>query len=97
MHLVPSWSQNIKMVPKFLKVSNWSLFLLKRLTFAISVKSRLTSLEGVSRVSSSIFWIFDFFFEFFYYYCFFEFFKKNKKIATCQVVIVPRGNDKVMW
>ena len=55
MHLVPSWSQNIKMVPKFLKVSNWSLFLLKRLTFAISVKSRLTSLEGVSRVSSSIF------------------------------------------
>jgi len=24
-------------------------------------------------------------------------FKKNKKFVTCQAVVVPRGNDRVMW
>ena len=38
----PFWSQNLKMVPKFLKVSNWFSFLLKRLKFVLSVESRLT-------------------------------------------------------
>jgi len=55
MSLVPFWSHNLKMVPKFLEVLNWSPFLLKRLTFALSVKSRLTPLEEVPRVSFSIF------------------------------------------
>ena len=39
----------------FLKVLNWSPFLLKRLKFALFVKSRLTPLEGVPHVSFSIF------------------------------------------
>jgi len=34
------------------------------------------------------------FFEFYYYY---YYFKKKQKIAMCQAVIVPRGNDRVMW
>ena len=68
------------MVPKFLKVSKWSPFLLKRLTFALSVKSRLTPLEGVPRVSSSFFWIFLLFFlNFFYFEFFFQFFLKKSK------------------
>jgi len=82
------------MVPKFLEVSNWSLFLLKRLKFALSIKSRLTPLEGVPRVSSL-------FFKYFYFY-FFEFFfiflnlKKIKKmprvkLSSCHVAV------KVMW
>ena len=44
-----------KWYPKSLKVSKWFPFLLKRLTFALTVKSTLTPLEGVPRVSSSIF------------------------------------------
>ena len=81
------------MVPKCLKVSKWSPFLLKRLTFALAVRSTLTPLEGVPRVSSSIFWIFllIFFWIFFIFNFFINFFKKIKKIATCQAVIVPRG------
>jgi len=71
------------MVPKFLKVSSWSPFLLKRLTFALSVKSRLTPLEGVPRVSSSIFWIFYFLFFWIYLFIFFNFFLKNQK--NCHV------------
>jgi len=88
----------------FLKVLNWSPFLLKRLKFALFVKSRLTPLEGVPHVSFSIFWIFYYFlllfFIIFYYLLFiiyFWIFKKNKKIVTCQAVIVPRGSDRVMW
>jgi len=84
------------MVPKFLKVSKWSPFLLKRLTFALPVKSRLTQLEGVPRVSSSIFWIFLFlfFWIFFLFLIFFlNFFKKIKKLprvklSSCHVAVI---------
>jgi len=80
------------MVPKFLKVSKWYSFLLKHLTFALAVKSTLM-LEGMPRVSSSIFYfLFLNFFLNFYFILFFDFFKKNQKIATCQAVIVPRGS-----
>ena len=77
--------ESLKMVP----------FLLKCLTFVIAVKSRLTPLEGVSRFSSSIFWIFllIFFLIFFYFKFLFYFFKKNQKIVTCQAVIVSRDSD----
>ena len=90
------------MVPKFLKVSKWSIFLLKRLTFALSVKSRLTPLEGVPRVSSSIFWIFYFIVLIFFLFliCFWIFLKKIKKlpcvklsschVAVTRVSITPR-------
>jgi len=60
------------MIFKFLKVSNWSLFLLKRFKFALSVKSRLTSLEGVPHVSSS---------NFLFWFLIFDFFFKNQKIC----------------
>ena len=72
------------MVPKFLKVSKWSFFLLKRLTFAFSVKSRFTLLEGVPRVSSSFFWIF--LLIFFLFWIFFSIFLKNSKnchVSSC--------------
>jgi len=55
MPLVPileSKSQNGTQIFKSLKMVP---FLLKRLTFALVVKSTLTPLEGVPRVSSSIF------------------------------------------
>jgi len=36
---------------------------------------------------------FDFFFDFFLIFFLIFFLKKNQKIATCQAVIVPCGND----
>jgi len=60
------------MVPIFLKVSKWFPFLLKRLTFVLAVKSRLTPLEEC-HVSVPRF--FEFFFEFFLIFFFiFDFF-----------------------
>jgi len=75
------------MVPKFLKVSNWFPLLLKRLTFVLSVKSRFTPLEGVPRVSSSIYWIFLllFFWIFFYFFLFLNFLKKIKKLSRVKL------------
>ena len=58
MPLVPileSKSQNGIQIFKSLKMVP---FFLKRLTFALAIKSTLTPLEGVSRVISSIFWNF---------------------------------------
>jgi len=50
--ILESKSQNDTQIFKSLKMIP---FLLKRLTFVLPVKSRLTSSEGVPRVSSSIF------------------------------------------
>jgi len=96
--ILESKFQNATQIFKSLKMVIFFFF--KRLTFVLSVKSKLTSLKRVPRVSSSIFWIFFyyFFFEFFYFLFFiFYFLKKIKKIVTCQAVIVPRGSDKVTW
>jgi len=56
------------------------------LNLVISVSGTVTTLNGVPRVSS---WIFYFLFYFF------DFFLKIKKIATCQAIVVPRGSDNV--
>jgi len=65
---------SLKMVP----------FLLKRLTFTLFVKLRLTPLERVPRVSSPIFWIFYYFFLNFLLF-FWTFFKKSKNchVSSC--------------
>ena len=96
MPLIPileSKSQNGIQIFKSLKLIP---FLLKRLKFAFSVKSSLMPLEGVPRVSSSIFFNFLIFFIF-EFFLFFYFFFKIKKFVTCQAVIVPHGSDRVMW
>jgi len=74
--ILESKSQLSTQIFKSLKLVS---FLLKRLNFALFVKSRLTPLEEVSRVSSYIFY----FFYFFYFLIFFEFLKKNQK--NCHV------------
>jgi len=33
---------------------------------------------------------------FLFFIYFFDFFLKNKKIVMCQVIVVPRDNDRVM-
>jgi len=61
--ILESKSQNGTQIFKSLKIVS---FFLKRLMFVLLVKSRLTPLEGVSRVSSLIFWIFLLIFFYFF-------------------------------
>jgi len=75
--------KSLKMAPFFVKTSH-----------VCPVKSRLTRLEGVPRVSSSIFWIFLLFI-----FLFLNFFKKIKKLArvklsSCYVAVTEwRSSD----